>query len=297
MSSIAVKQKVRTTNTSRYATSIPPPPAQQVPDAKSRKAKSLAYLAAEFVRLVRSQENETIDVLYAAGMLGVEKRRIYDITNALIGANVLQKQGKSSYKWIGGQMGTGPEEDTSSFAVQREAIEKQCNELDRLIRDFSSYLENAYYNNPNIVLTTDELINSCHQTDNSNSRQTIIAVSAPPGTDVYVTNNEKGRDNEIFLSSSGGEIRTYLLPSQTNENQLYPPSIPNTPMTAPMPTQMSIPMVSQMAPQMMAPMTPQLATPTPLPGDSQTMELPMTQPDSSQLLGFSADYGLQDLFM
>lgn len=86
-------------------------------------------------------------------MLGVEKRRIYDITNALIGANVLQKQGKSSYKWMwvlseisfrrGGQMGTGPEEDTSSFAVQREAIEKQCNELDRLIRDFSSYLENA----------------------------------------------------------------------------------------------------------------------------------------------------------
>ena len=70
-------------------------------------------------------------------MLGVEKRRIYDITNALIGANVLQKQGKSSYKWMwvlseisfrrGGQMGT----------------EKQCNELDRLIRDFSSYLENA----------------------------------------------------------------------------------------------------------------------------------------------------------
>ena len=84
------------------------------------------------------------------------------------------------------------------------------------------------------------------------------------GTDVYVTKNEKGRDNEIFLSSSGGEIRTYLLPSQTNENQLYPPSIPNTPMTAPMPTQMSIPMVSQMAPQMMAPMTPQLATPTPM---------------------------------
>ena len=40
-------------------------------------------------------------------------------------------------------MGSGSEEDTSSFAVQREAIEKQCNELDRLIRDFSSYLENA----------------------------------------------------------------------------------------------------------------------------------------------------------
>lgn len=88
-----------------------------------------------------------------------------------------------------------------------------------------------------------------------------------------MTNNEKGRDNEIFLSSSGGEIRTYLLPSQTSENQLYPPSIPNTPMTAPM--------------------TPQIATPAPMgngvlqcrsvAGDTQTMDFPMTQPDSSQL--------------
>lgn len=49
---------------------------------------------------MQSQENETIDVLQAAGLLGVEKRRIYDITNALMGANVLQKQGKSHYKWV-----------------------------------------------------------------------------------------------------------------------------------------------------------------------------------------------------
>ena len=36
----------------------------------------------------------------AAGIFGVEKRHIYDITNALMGANVLQKQGKSHYKWM-----------------------------------------------------------------------------------------------------------------------------------------------------------------------------------------------------
>ena len=79
--------------------------------AKARMTKSLHYLAAEFVNLVtvyyscyllyaQTQEDETIDVLYAAQRLGVEKRRIYDITNALIGAGVLQKQGKSSYKWM-----------------------------------------------------------------------------------------------------------------------------------------------------------------------------------------------------
>ena len=39
---------------------------------------------------------------------------------------------------------------------------------------------------------------------------------------MYVTNNRDGRDNEIFLSSSGGEIRTYLLPS-TAESAPVPP--------------------------------------------------------------------------
>ena len=72
-------------------------------------------------------------------------------------------------------------------------------------------------------------MNSC-QKCNPNPNQTIIAICAPPGfpcfhdlsvgTDVYVTNNRDGRDNEIFLSSSGGEIRTYLLPSTTESPQV-----------------------------------------------------------------------------
>ena len=269
------------------------------PEPKSRKAKSLAYLATEFVRLVRSQENETIDVLYAAGMLGVEKRRIYDITNALIGASVLQKLGKSSYKWIGGQVGNSNDDESASFASQRDAIEKQCAELDRLIRDFSAYLENTYYNNPNIVLSTEELVASCQQTENAQPHQTIIAVSAPPGTDVYVTNNERGRDNEIFLSSSGGEIRTYLLPSSTDTSQLYPPSIPNTPMSAPgNPTTLA-----PVAP----PLTPQLAPTSGIVASTPPMDFNLSQADPSQMLelggrvtrrlGFSNDYGLQDLFI
>lgn len=62
----------------------------------------LDWFEYEFERkfMDQSQENETIDVMRAAGILGVEKRRIYDITNALMGANVLQKQGKSHYKWM-----------------------------------------------------------------------------------------------------------------------------------------------------------------------------------------------------
>lgn len=33
-------------------------------------------------------------------------------------------------------------------------------------------------------------------------------------------NGEKGNENEIFLSSPGGEILTYLLPTNTENNSL-----------------------------------------------------------------------------
>lgn len=84
-------------------------------------------------------------------MLGVEKRRIYDITNALIGANVLEKLGKSSYRWMlelsiritgrGGTVTSSTDSDESSLKNSRDMLEHQCADLDTLIQSFTSYLE------------------------------------------------------------------------------------------------------------------------------------------------------------
>lgn len=81
--------------------------------------------------------------------------------------------------------------------------------------------------------------------------QTILAVSAPPGsfavqllyigTDVYVSNNDKGKENEIFFSSPGGEIKTYLLPSSADNEQIL-----STPMNITSPTP-ATPTISQQA--------------------------------------------------
>ena len=57
---------------------------------------------------------------------------------------------------------------------------------------------------------------------------------------MYVTNNRDGRDNEIFLSSSGGEIRTYLLPS-TAESAPAPP----VPSGSQVPQALQVPLGSQ----------------------------------------------------
>ena len=84
-------------------------------------------------------------------MLGVEKRRIYDITNALIGANVLEKLGKSSYRWMcvlsarftdrGVNVTSSTDGDESSLKNSRDMLEHQCADLDTLIQSFTSYLE------------------------------------------------------------------------------------------------------------------------------------------------------------
>ncbi|KAK8833217.1 hypothetical protein WA577_002831 [Blastocystis sp. JDR] len=252
-------------------------------EQKSRKTKSLAYLATEFVRLVRSQENETIDVLYAAGMLGVEKRRIYDITNALIGANVLEKMGKSSYRWIGGAVTSMTDGDESTLKNSRDMLEHQCADLDMLIQSFTSYLEENYYAKPDCVLTTDELVSSCEKPNPVESAQTIIAISAPPGTDVYVTNNERGRDNEIFMSSPSGQIRTYLLPSnQDNQAPIYPETVATNPSTPPMTPRIVPPEIPSSNPQVDTPMN--------------TMNT-MNGMDSMPMPSFSTDFNIQDLFL
>lgn len=74
---------------------------------------------------------------------------------------------------------------------------------------------------------------------------------------MYVTNNRDGRDNEIFLSSSGGEIRTYLLPSTAESAPVPPvPPVPSVPSGSQVPQGLAGPMGSVGA--MSPPFTPKL---------------------------------------
>jgi transcription factor E2F3 len=71
-------------------------------------------LTKKFIELIRNSENCTIDLNLAVEELGVQKRRIYDITNVLEGINYVEKIQKNMIKWIGGR------EDPE---IEREVIE------------------------------------------------------------------------------------------------------------------------------------------------------------------------------
>jgi transcription factor E2F3 len=65
----------------------------------SRADSSLGLLTTKFVNLLRGSPGNTLDLNRAAMELGVQKRRIYDITNVLEGIGLLQKQGKNHVCW------------------------------------------------------------------------------------------------------------------------------------------------------------------------------------------------------
>jgi E2F/DP family winged-helix DNA-binding domain/E2F transcription factor CC-MB domain len=66
---------------------------------QGRYDSSLGILTKRFVHLLKSAPGNRVDLNKAASDLGVQKRRIYDITNVLEGIGLLQKEEKNHVSW------------------------------------------------------------------------------------------------------------------------------------------------------------------------------------------------------
>jgi hypothetical protein len=67
---------------------------------QSRYDSSLGLLTKKFVHLLKSAPENRVDLNKSASDLGVQKRRIYDITNVLEGIGVIQKESKNFVTWV-----------------------------------------------------------------------------------------------------------------------------------------------------------------------------------------------------
>lgn len=65
----------------------------------SRYDNSLALLTQRFVKLIQDSPQGNVDLNEAAQQLGVQKRRIYDITNVLEGIGLVEKTSKNNIRW------------------------------------------------------------------------------------------------------------------------------------------------------------------------------------------------------
>lgn len=67
----------------------------------SRKEKSLGQLSKKFLKIFGKMKNQEVSLDSVTTILGVERRRIYDIINILESLGVVFRRGKNHYYWIG----------------------------------------------------------------------------------------------------------------------------------------------------------------------------------------------------
>ncbi|KAK8810454.1 hypothetical protein WA158_007029 [Blastocystis sp. Blastoise] len=178
----------------------------------SRKKKSLHHLTTEFVKLVKMQPDGSIDVVSASQSLGVEKRRIYDITNALIGANLLRKKGKSVYCWIGNELLSSLSPESQALYNEENTLIAESQALDLVYNQLNSQIDSIKKDKKLIkyaYITKSQLMQTF-----TNKNQTIFALMGTPGTDVQTScdiNDDGSKSYELYLCSTQGPLEAYLV--------------------------------------------------------------------------------------
>lgn len=203
------KRKRKSSTTTSKKTSKP---------SKSRKDRSLIVLTQRFYEIVLKSDNGIINMKDAAQQLGVEKRRIYDITNVLEGINLIHKHSKNKIQW---------NFDSSRGFLTSESSDIENNFSDKLQEEEQLDKEIKLFEEKVQKLIEGESSNYAYITYNdiksieSLADQTVIAINAPRGTDLEVPkiNDSENVIYEMYLTNYYNQpIHVYLVSSNEEQN-------------------------------------------------------------------------------
>ncbi|XP_054251189.1 transcription factor E2F2 [Indicator indicator] len=212
----------------RTLVQVPSPRTPRSPGERSRYHTSLGLLTKKFLRLLSDSPEGVVDLNGAAEVLGVQKRRIYDITNVLEGIQLICKKSKNHIQW----MGTGMFQD-AAVAAKQQALQGELAQLGRGERSLDQLLQNASWHLRQLIdneanqrlayVTYQDLRAISHFQE-----QTLIAVKAPPKTQLEVP--DFSQDNfQLYLKSTNGPIEVYLCPQEiTEESHTKNRGVPST---------------------------------------------------------------------
>jgi hypothetical protein len=103
-----------------------------VPEEYSRKTKSLGLLCENFCK---QDWSNGIGIDEAAKVLGVERRRIYDIINILESLEIVQRQCKNRYHWLGFGQLPNVMAEIQQEGICRDGLAEEARHLGVLGRD------------------------------------------------------------------------------------------------------------------------------------------------------------------
>ncbi|XP_011355882.1 transcription factor E2F2 isoform X2 [Pteropus vampyrus] len=194
---------------------LPSPQTPKSPGEKTRYDTSLGLLTKKFIYLLRESKDGVLDLNWAAEVLDVQKRRIYDITNVLEGIQLIRKKAKNNIQWVRG-MFEDPTRPGKQQQLGQELKELMSMEqaLDELIQscslNFTQLTEDKA--NKRLAYVTYQDIRAV----SNFKEQTVIAVKAPPQTRLEVPDGSE-ENLQLHLKSTQGPIEVYLCQEEVQE--------------------------------------------------------------------------------
>ncbi|EFO23475.2 hypothetical protein LOAG_05011 [Loa loa] len=188
-----------------------------------RVDNSLLVLTKKFMQLQpQANEDGLLNLNEAAMRLGVQKRRLYDITNVLEGIDMIEKMGKNSIRWKSNDEIGSRGIEAQRLKEEIKSLDKYEQSLDELITSIENALKLAKED------PTDRVYSYVKYADlrmlPGMSDQTLIAIKAPKDSysSIDVTDPVETGKFEIMIKNSQKEpLEAYLCPHLSPKNEQF----------------------------------------------------------------------------
>ncbi|NXT23675.1 E2F1 factor, partial [Syrrhaptes paradoxus] len=196
------------------------------PGEKSRYETSLNLTTKRFLELLSQSPDGVVDLNWAAEVLKVQKRRIYDITNVLEGIQLITKKSKNNIQWLGSQAMVGA-------PGRHRLLEKELRELQAAERQLDDLIQMCTVQ---LRLLTEDPANQqypwhpcvCSLTHRTAayvtcqdlrsivdpSEQMVMVIKAPPETQLQVS--DPAEAFQVSVRSTQGPIDVFLCPEDSS---------------------------------------------------------------------------------
>ncbi|XP_065706300.1 transcription factor E2F1 [Patagioenas fasciata] len=182
------------------------------PGEKSRYETSLNLTTKRFLELLSQSPDGVVDLNWAAEVLKVQKRRIYDITNVLEGIQLITKKSKNNIQWLGSQATVGaPSRHRLLDKELRElqAAERQLDDLIQMCMVQLRLLTEDPANQHAAYVTCQDLRSIVDP-----SEQMVMVIKAPPETQLQVS--DPAEAFQVSVRSTQGPIDVFLCPEDSS---------------------------------------------------------------------------------
>ncbi|XP_026537475.1 transcription factor E2F1 [Notechis scutatus] len=182
------------------------------PGEKSRYETSLNLTTKRFLELLSQSPDGVVDLNWAAEVLKVQKRRIYDITNVLEGIQLITKKSKNHIQWLGNRTSVAGTNKSQVLMKELQDLQAAEQHLDNLIQMCTTQfkiLTEEPENKHSAYVTCQDLRNIADP-----SEQLVMVIKAPPETQMQVS--DPAEAFQIAVKSTQGPVDVFLCPEESS---------------------------------------------------------------------------------